>query len=225
MQNNVLIVVPHTDDESIAMGGTIKKHINKGDVVSAISMTDGVGARDNLTNENKIFRKNSAILASQILGFNWIDSFEFADNKLDTYPLIEIVKCIESVKNKIKPNIVYTSSPSDLNIDHRILANAVLTAFRPQPYESCKEIRFFEVASATDFGHHSVTGKFLPNLFISIEEEWPYKLKALDAYKSEIRDFPHSRSKEGIKNLAEYRGKQIGIPMAEAFEVIRKLED
>lgn len=27
MQNNVLIVVPHTDDESIAMGGTIKKHI------------------------------------------------------------------------------------------------------------------------------------------------------------------------------------------------------
>ena len=57
MQNNVLIVVPHTDDESIGMGGTIKKHINKGDVVSAISMTDGVSARDNLTNENKYLEK------------------------------------------------------------------------------------------------------------------------------------------------------------------------
>ena len=225
MKNNVLIVVAHTDDETISMGGTIKKHINNGDVVNAISMTDGVGARDNLKVKDKLERKTSSDIASHILGFNWFESFNFSDNRMDSYPLIEVVKCIESVKEKVQPNIVYTSSAADLNIDHRVVANAVLTAFRPQPNEKCKEIRLFEVLSATDYGHPSITGKFLPNLFISIENEWSSKIKAINAYESEMRDYPHARSKEGIKSLAELRGKQIGVPLAEAFEVIRKLED
>ena len=225
MKNNVLIVVAHTDDETISMGGTIKKHINNGDVVNAISMTDGVGARDNLKVKDKLERKTSSVMASDILGFSWFESFDFSDNRMDSYPLIEVVKCIESVKEKVQPNIVYTSSAADLNIDHRVVANAVLTAFRPQPNEKCKEIRLFEVLSATDYGHPSITGKFLPNLFISIENEWSSKIKAINAYESEMRDYPHARSKEGIKSLAELRGKQIGVPLAEAFEVIRKLED
>jgi len=40
-----------------------------------------------------------------------------------------------------------------------------------------------------------------------------------------MRDYPHSRSIEGIKNLAKLRGNQVGYDFAEAFEVIRKLED
>ena len=37
-------------------------------------------------------------------------------------------------------------------------------------------------------------------------------------------DYPHSRSIEVIKNLAKLRGNQVGCDMAEAFEVIRKIE-
>ena len=47
---------------------------------------------------------------------------------MDNYPLIQIVKCIENIKTKYKPNLIYTHSNSDLNIDHRIVLNAVLTA-------------------------------------------------------------------------------------------------
>ncbi len=67
--------------------------------------------------------------------------------------------------------------------------------------------------------------KFIPNLFISIEDTWEYKLKSLEAYNLEMRNYPHSRSINAIKNLAKVRGNQVGYEYAEAFEVIRKLED
>ena len=40
-----------------------------------------------------------------------------------------------------------------------------------------------------------------------------------------MKPYPHSRSIKGIKNLAKIRGNQIGVDLAEAFEVIRKLEN
>ena len=82
----------------------------------------------------------------------------------------------------------------------------------------------FEVASATDYGNHAVTGSFTPNLFVNISQEWPSKLRALEAYSSEMRNYPHSRSIKGIENLAKLRGNQIGYELAEAFEVLRKIE-
>ena len=225
MREVVLVVVAHSDDESISMAGTISKHIKKGDKVFVISMTNGVGARDD-ANLNKINqRKNASVTASKVLGFEWGDCYDFSDNVMDSYPLIEIVKAVEKAKYKYRPTLVYTHSGADLNVDHRVVANSVLTAFRPQPNELCKELRLFEVASATDYGNSAITGSFSPNLFIDISNEWPAKVKALEAYMEEMREYPHSRSIKGIKNLANLRGNQVGYDFAEAFEVIRKLED
>ena len=225
MSEVVLVVVAHSDDESISMAGTISKHVKKGDKVFVVSMTKGVGARDdaNLNEINE--RKNASILASQVLEFEWGDCYEFNDNAMDSYPLIQVVKAVEKAKQKYSPTLVYTHSGADLNVDHRVVANAVLTAFRPQPNEQCKEIRLFEVASATDYGNSAITGSFSPNLFVDISKEWLTKVGALEAYNAEMRDYYHSRSIEGIKNLAKLRGNQVGYDFAEAFEVIRKLED
>ncbi len=226
MKEVVLIVVAHPDDETIGMGGSIKKHINKGDEVYVISMTDGVGSRDLSSSKEVKSRIESAKLASIILGFKWEKSHYFADNKLDSYPLLEVVKCVEDAKSKYNPTIVYTHSNADLNIDHRVIANAVLTAFRPQPNENCREIRLFEVPSATDYGNNIITGFFTPNLFISLEKKhWEAKLSALKAYKNEIREYPHSRSLESIQNLAKLRGNQIGVNMAESFQIVRKIDN
>ena len=172
MSENVLIIIAHSDDETISMAGTICKHIKKGDKVYVSSMTNGVGSRLKQNDSDINERKLSAIKASQILGFQWIESYDFDDNAMDNYPLIQIVKCIENIKTKYKPNLIYTHSNSDLNIDHRIVLNAVLTAFRPQPGELCKEIRLFEVPSSTDYGSTALSPRFNPNLFIDISNFW-----------------------------------------------------
>ena len=225
MKNSVMVIVAHPDDETISMGGTIRKHISNGDEVNIISMTDGVSSRNSSNAADVDKRNHSAELASKILGFNWATRFNFKDNQMDSYPLIEVIRCIEKAKEKYQPNIIYTHSGADLNIDHRIVAKAVLTSFRPQPGELCKEIRLFEVASATDYSSPSLFSNFVPNLYISIDKTWEFKLKALNSYNSEMKDFPHSRSIEAINNLAKLRGSQVGYSLAEAFEVIRKLED
>ena len=143
---------------------------------------------------------------------------------MDSYPLLDIIKAIEEVKKKYEPTLVYTHSGTDLNVDHVVVSNAVLTAFRPEPNEYCKEIRLFEVASATDYGNLLKKRLFAPNLFIDITNEWTEKSNSLEAYASEMKDYPHTRSIEGIKNLSKIRGNQVGLEFAEAFEVIRKIE-
>ena len=126
MSEVVLVVVAHSDDESISMAGTIKKHVKKGDKVFVVSMTNGVGARDNSNLDEIKKRKKASLLASKVLGYEWGDCYDFDDNAMDSYPLIEIVKAVERAKQKYSPTLVYTHSGADLNVDHRVVANAVL---------------------------------------------------------------------------------------------------
>ena len=69
-------------------------------------------------------------------------------------------------KKKIKPSIIYTHYPEDLNIDHRIVAEATLTAFRPLE-DSFEKIFAFEIPSSTDFRYYKKT--FNPNFFNDIK--------------------------------------------------------
>tara|TARA_R110000824_G_C15232906_1_gene678980 strand:- start:2942 stop:3625 length:684 start_codon:yes stop_codon:yes gene_type:complete len=220
---NILVVAAHSDDEALGCGATIARHVAHGDNVAVISMTDGVGARDSGDSEI-LSRREAAEKSSQVLGFEWAAQGNFPDNALDTVPLIDLIKFIEAVKKERQPSLVYTHSFADLNIDHRRVCQAVLTAFRPQPDEVCQEIRCFETVSATDYGQNSGACAFSPNLFINIEPFWMKKVAALEAYHLEMREVPHSRSIEGLEILAKLRGFQNGIPMAEAFEVLRKIE-
>ena len=221
---SVLVVVAHPDDETFGAGGALAKFYNQGYSVYAISFTNGVGARGSNGNDSITKRVRAAESAANELGFNWVFRGEFPDNALDTVSLLEIVKIIEETKYDVKPSIVITHSPSDLNVDHRIVATAVLTAFRPVPNEIFIEILAMEIPSATDFGHSAFFGNFNPNYFINIESTWEKKLKALEKYQDEVPESPHSRSESGIHALAILRGHQVGIELAEAFQLIRKVE-
>lgn len=223
MSKSILIVVAHTDDETIGMGGTIARHVQCGHTVYALSMTDGVGARG-VAASSEGQRKSAAQKAAEILGFAWLEAGDFPDNAMDSIPLLNVVKVVEAAKRRVNPSIIYTHSSADLNVDHQIVCRATLTAFRPQPSESWEEIRCFEVASATDYGHHDVTDAFHPNLHVEISDYWKVKLAALKAYDSEMRIAPHSRSYEALENLARLRGNQVGLSYAEAFQILRKIE-
>ena len=140
-KNIILFVVAHTDDETIGSGGTIARHKSLGDKVYAMSFTDGISSRKKNQDKKIRQRLEASKKASKILGFKWIKNLDFPDNELDSVSLIKIIKEIEKVKRILKPNIVYTHCFSDLNIDQRIVAQATLTAFRPEPKEAMKELR------------------------------------------------------------------------------------
>ena len=220
----ILVVIAHRDDEILGIGGTIAKHTKLGDRVFSISMTDGVSARPGQGQNQRDKRIKASLGAANIIGLEWLEGDTYPDNAMDTVPLLSVVKSIEQAKELVNPSLIYTHSLADLNIDHRIVCQACLTAFRPQPGEAWTEIRTCEIPSATDYGHHAVTRPFCPNVYIDISDTWQQKLSALKEYDAEMRDSPHCRSYEGLENLARLRGNQAGLNQAEAFEMLKRIE-
>ena len=226
MKKRVLICVAHPDDETIGCGGSIAHHAKDKDKVYCIYMTDGVGARYSKTKDNLISdRKKNSLLASKILGFKWLFDCcgNFPDNEMDKVKLLDVIKIIEKAKKKINPHIIYTHNPNDLNVDHRVVAEATLTAFRPQAKELWEKILAFEIPSSTDFAYFKKSKNFQPNHFLDIKKYWKKKKEALQAYKTEIKKFPNSRSLKGIEILSKFRGMQNGLEQAEAFLVLKEI--
>jgi LmbE family N-acetylglucosaminyl deacetylase len=227
MKKRILICVAHPDDETIGCGGAIAHHVKNKDNVYCIYMTNGVGARHSKTKDNLICqRKKHSILASKILCFKWLLDCcgNFPDNAMDKIKLLDVVKIIEKAKKKIMPHIIYTHNPYDLNIDHKIVAEATLIAFRPQAQEIWEKILAFEVPSSTDFAYFKQNKFFQPNYFLNIKKYWNKKKKALLAYKKEIKKFPNSRSLKGIEILSKFRGMQNGLEQAEGFQILRQIK-
>jgi len=121
-----------------------------------------------------------------------------------------------------------------VNKDHRIVNEAVLIASRPNHHAlhtqdastpvlwsapcSVREIYGFDITSFWAFGQF---GSFNPNVFVNITNSIDGKLESLKNFKDEMREYPHYRSPEMIKAVAEYYGRVIQVPYAEAFELIR----
>jgi LmbE family N-acetylglucosaminyl deacetylase len=225
--DSVLIVAAHPDDEVLGCGGTIAKHVADGDSVSIIFFTDGVGARhlgdDARYESDQVLRNESAIAAAAILGAAAPTSLGFPDNRLDSVDLLDLVQALEAKSRRIQPSIVYTHWFGDLNIDHRRVYQAVLTAFRPTDDSSVLQIRSFEVPSSTEWGDRSITPRFNPTSYVDISAFLGVKFRAMEAYAQEMRPFPHPRSLEALKALAQWRGAESGLLAAEAFVHIREI--
>ena len=218
----ILVVAAHPDDEALGCGGTMAYHSHLGDDVHVIFLADGVASRNSSVKELEIVkRKEISKNACKILGVSNLYFLEFPDNKLDSIPLLDIIKPFEKLLYKIKPSIVYTHHQGDLNIDHSVTHNVVMTACRPSPNFFVKEIYSFEVLSSTEWASPSMHNTFIPNKFIDISSTIDIKIKSLEAYAMEMRSFPHSRSIETVKALATLRGSSIGISAAESFMVNR----
>ncbi len=223
MSNRILIVAAHPDDEILGCGGTVARMIKEGDEAVTLILGEGITSRDEKSHsENREKRienlKLQAKKANKLLGVNKMYFHDFPDNRFDTVPFLDVVKSIEKIKNKIKPDIVVTHYEKDLNIDHQITYRAVITATRPMENECVKEIYSFEIPSSTEWEYPL---KFSPNVFFDISDTMEQKLKALEKYDTELREYPHPRSIEGVRLSAKNWGMKVGIDFAEAFKVVR----
>jgi len=220
MSKIVLVVAAHSDDEVLGCAGTIARHVDNGDTVHLLFMTDGVGARDS-GSDHVVERRLMSQMAAETLGVESVTYCNFPDNQMDTIPLIEVVQSIEKEINQLMPEIIYTHHIGDLNVDHQLTHKAVITACRPQPDFCVKEIYAFEVLSSTEWSAPYVCDGFNPNMYVDITEFYEKKVQALHAYEQEMREYPHSRSVKGVAALCQYRGISVGVEMAEAFQIVR----
>lgn len=226
MRKKILIVAAHPDDEVLGCGGTAARLAKEGGVIHTLVLGEGITSRM-LRREDAAHKitiaalKREALRANKALGIQAVNFANFPDNKFDSVPLLDIVKCIEKVKRDFKPDVIFTHYENDLNIDHRLTYKAVVTATRPMYNESVREVYSFEILSSTEWGFPL---SFSPDVFWDISATVQSKVNAMKQYKSELAAFPHPRSLKGIILSAEYWGMRVGLKNAEAFKLVRLLK-
>ena len=223
-----LVIAAHPDDEILGCGGSMAKWSKNGHEVHVLIIAEGATSRDNTRDRparqmELSHLAGSAKKAGKILGVKSVKLLDYPDNRMDSVDLLDVVKPVQEIIAKLKPDMVITHHAGDLNIDHKITHQAVITACRPQPEQSVKRILSFEVLSSTDWQPPSSGNPFVPNWFEDISDTLDIKIKALEAYESEMRDWPHARSTKAVEHLARWRGASIGCEAAEAFSMIRNL--
>jgi LmbE family N-acetylglucosaminyl deacetylase len=215
-----LVVAAHPDDEILGCGGAMARHRAHGERVTAVIMAEGITSRfrdDQRAQQQEALRalEDCAKRAQSIVGVAESVFLRFPDNRMDEVATLDVVQALEAVVERVQPTVVYTHHWADLNVDHQITCRAVMTACRPLPSSSVREILHFEVPSATGWDASSFS--FAPTTFIDISDHLAKKLEALAVYEAEMRPFPHARSIESLASLARYRGAHVGLHAAESF--------
>lgn len=218
-----LIVAAHPDDEILGCGGAAARLIKNGFKMSVIFMSNGVASRQKRQTNDTKNRINAAMCAGKIIGFQNFHFLKLPDNQMDKSSKLKIIRKLEKLIHLYKPQLVFTHFHGDLNVDHRITQQAVMTACRPVPGCPVKKIYGFEVPSSTEWATPGET-PFCPAFFVDIGSFLQTKLRALQAYSMEMRKNPHSRSVQHVEVLARHRGNSVGVEAAEAFVVYRHIE-
>jgi len=222
----ILVVAAHPDDEILGCGGTIARFSRDYPVYIAI-LGEGVSSRyerRELTKTDELAKLHecSRRVAAQ-LGARELFLLGLPDNRFDELALLDVTKKVEDLIAQLQPNVILTHHAGDLNVDHAITFRAVLTATRPVPGCPVREVYAFEVPSSTEWAFQRYEPTFRPNIFMDITNTIEVKIKSMQEYESEIRPFPHPRSAEAIRSIAQRWGSVVGLEFAEAFELIRSV--
>jgi LmbE family N-acetylglucosaminyl deacetylase len=210
--STVLAVVGHPDDECM-FGASIAKWTSEGHQVYVLALADGETSRHLLADvakERLRLRFEAFVQAGQVLGYRPACDTIFPDQRLDVTPLLDITRVIEAVIARVRPSIVYTHSPGDLNADHRRVHEAVLPAVRPK--SGVKAVYCFEGPATMR--------PFAPTTFVEVTaEQVEQQIAAARCYGDELV------GEEGrMRMRAAMGGAKLGVPFCQEFETVRCLQ-
>lgn len=226
-----MVVAAHPDDELLGLGATMHKLIKEQGVQArVIILGEGITSRSD-TRDTELWKETleqhhrNVEAARRLIGYHGVQAYNFSDNRFDSHALLDIVKVVEHEKEQFCPDFIFTHHGGDLNIDHQVTFQAVMTATRPMEDEQVKAIFTFETPSASEWQATCDPRHFMPNLYMEISEaDLKAKCDAMAAYEFESRAFPHPRSAEALRILAQSRGYIVGKRFAEAFQMVRMIK-
>lgn len=216
-----LVVVAHPDDEVLGFGGAGSLCVKEDEKVQPVILCGGVGARTQRPTDSELYE--DTIRANSVLGFKKPVFGSFPNILMNTVGHLDLVRFIEKQIEYFQPDKIFTHHPSDLNDDHKQVANACMAASRlfqrRQDLHPIKGLYFMEVLSSTDWAFSTNGNIFNPQIFIDITNVLDQKIEALSCYRNVMRNTPHPRSLEVLRGHASYRGGQSGYLYAESFQL------
>ena len=215
--NNIVVIAPHPDDETLGCGGTLLKEKKNGSKIHwiiATSIFEKYG-----WNKAKVLKRSKEIeKVAKTYKFNSVHYLDLPTTLLDNVSIVEIIAKISNIYKKIKPTIIFTPYNKDIHTDHQVIAKASIACSKWFRFPSIKKILCYETLSETHWSQNK--GYFKPNVFIDISKFLDQKIKIMKIYKSEVNSFPFPRSEKTIRAKAMFNGSQSGFLAAEAFELL-----
>ncbi|MEW6009193.1 MAG: PIG-L family deacetylase [Candidatus Omnitrophota bacterium] len=198
---NILAIGAHPDDIEFGCGGALLKYSKSKNNIYLLVLTKGdIGAP-------AAIRWREQVQAAKFLKAKGLYCANYKDTKISLSK--ELIKKIEDALKKAKPDIVFFNSPCDIHQDHRVLAEAAISATR-----YVKKILFYEVPTSVDFQ---------PDIFIDIADYLFKKLELLKLHRSQIdrTRVPGLSILESATSCANFRGFQGRVKYAEGFKALR----
>ena len=197
----ILAIGAHPDDIELGCGGTVSALSKLGKKVVAVFMSKGEHSGD------PEVRHNESIQALSLLGVKEVYFGDFPDTEIPCSR--EAIEFLENFYISLKPQTILTHTVNDIHQDHRQVGWASISAFRNAPI-----LLAFETPR--------VTPAFSPTYFVDISNCVNDKWTALKCHLSQKTK--RYLAYESMVNLAAFRGSQVNLQAAEAFEVMRYVE-
>jgi LmbE family N-acetylglucosaminyl deacetylase len=146
--------------------------------------------------------------------------------KLRELPVEQIVDALGPAIERTGGDTIYTIHAGDVHTDHQAVFEAVSIVckpFRPRPRP--QRILSFETLSSTEAAFPRAHSAFVPNVFVDVTAQLGRKIEIMAMFASEAQAAPQPRAAESIRALARYRGATIGCEYAEAFMLIREIQE
>ena len=216
----VVVVAAHPDDEILGAGGTLARHARTDDV-HAVVLSEGATSRYQAGMVSDL--EQAGRRAAEQLGFASVRFGRLPDQRLDAVPLIEVTQLVEGLLDELRPDVVYTHFPGDVNTDHGVVARATWTACRPYRRPAVRRFAVFETPSSTEWAWPVAGQALRPTVFVDVSSTLPDKLAAMECYAAELREYPHPRSLRALTERAAYWGSVCGLAYAEPFALLREV--
>jgi LmbE family N-acetylglucosaminyl deacetylase len=201
----VVVFGAHPDDLEIGMGGTIAKLVRLGYEVKLVVAT----LPNFVDTDTKEGRKLEAVESAKVLGCSTPDFLELAPDEIIFDR--NFVNKVDRIIEEFKPEVVFTQWTGDSHQDHQALTKAVIAACRDQ-----KDLYMYETTIPGGITEQA----FRTQLFVDISSTIEFKKSALDCFSSQVIRCGQ-RWIPAILGRCAYRGYQLNVEHAEAFEIIR----
>jgi len=207
----ILIIAAHPDDEVLGCGGIINRFYKENEI-HVLVLGEGSSCRGGDIRKNINYRKQASIKSIELLTNNkaTIDFGEGMCSQFRNQSISLLKGKIESTIRDFNPTVVFSHYYNDNNLDHTTTYEYVRIATRPYLNNNIHSVYLYEVASSSD------RGNFSPNCYFKLSpQNIENKCKAMGYFTTEQKC--SSRTTQGIKTLANFRGSHIGEDYAESF--------
>lgn len=199
----IVVFGAHPDDMEIGMGGTIAKHVRIGDDVLMVVVT---------VPSQRERRREEARCGAEILGAR-LSLLDIPADELEYNR--KIIRQIDAILEDFAPDLIYTHWDQDSHQDHNTVSRAVISAAR----KNRSSLLMYEQTIPGGI----VPGGFKAQSFVDISDFIDVKIQSILAHKSQ-HEANGDWWLQGVRGRAMYRGYQMNVQYAEAFEVIKEID-